>query len=156
MSLAQKIFELLPGTWRIFRNVPGTGYLCGFAIFEINSGNPGELLYSENGIFYFDNGKSLEASKKYTYRLESEDIYVYDLNCILFHKFGINEITYDSNDQNKCFTFNSFHLSGDCEFHIAYDFNFSNNQEFFIIHDVKSTSTDYVSKTRFKKIKEIL
>ena len=154
MSLAEYIFELLPGTWRIFRNIPGTGYLCGYAIFEINKANPYELFYSENGIFYFNNGKSLEASKKYTYKLESNDISVYDLNCLLFHKFGIGEFNNDLNDQ-KCFTFNSFHLDSDSQFHIAYDFNLRNNQEFFIIHDVKSPSTDYVSKTRFKKIKEI-
>ena len=154
MSLAEDIFELLAGTWRLYRSIPGTGYLCGYAIFEPSTASPDELLYSENGIFYFNNGKSLEASKKYTYRLESDDIFVYDNTDTLFHKFGVNESTHDLNGE-KCFTFNSFHLSSEAEFHISYDFNLNNNQEFSIIHDVKSLATDYVSKTRFKKMKEI-
>ena len=78
MSLASKIFNLIQGTWKITRKIPGTGFLNGHAIFDQNPNNPNELFYSENGIFVFDDGKSLEASKKYIYRYKhDEDIYVY-------------------------------------------------------------------------------
>ena len=176
MCLAQKIFEILEGkyynrisiywflndnfnvgTWRIYRSIKGTGYLCGYSIFEINPKNYKEIFYSENGIFYFNNGKTLEvASKKYIYKFENDDIYVYDNNGILFHHFGIKNVS--NKEEQRCFTFNSFHLGNDAKFHISYDFNLDNDQEFSIIHDVKSLSlsNDYISITKFKRIKEII
>ena len=152
MNLSHKIFDMMHGTWRLYRNIPGTGYLNGYAIFEINPNNSNEMFYSENGIFYFNNGKSLEASKKYIYKCQNDDIYVYDNNYLLFHKVGINSESGLDDECQRCFTFNSDNLCNDDKFHISYDFNLDNNQEFSIIHDVKSPRSDYVSKTRFKKI----
>ena len=161
MSLAHQIFNMIPGTWRLYRTIPGTGTLNGYAIFEVNPNNPNEIFYSENGIFYFNNGKSLEASKKYIYCLQNNDIYVYDVNFALFHKFGISDLDSVDGDERSDtpasphVSFNSFNVWKEDKFNICYEFDLDNNQEFNIIHDVKSPRVDYVSKTRFKRIKQI-
>jgi len=159
MSLAHQIFNMIPGTWRLYRNIPGTGYLNGYALFEVNPNNSNEIFYSETGIFYFNNGKSLEASKKYVYCLQEDnnDIYVYDCNYVLFHKFGLNKLEESEPDDTpkKCVSFSSFYICKEDKFNISYDFNLDNNVEFSIIHDVKSPRNDYVSKSRFKRIKEV-
>lgn len=55
---------------------------------------------------------------------------------INYYQFAINKST--SKEEQRCYTFNSFHLGNDDQFHISYDFNLDNDQEFSIIHDVKS------------------
>ncbi len=179
MSISSKIFSLIQGTWKISRKIPGTGYLNGYAIFEQNPYDPHELFYSENGIFVFGNGKSLEASKKYIYRLKDEDIYVYfndkssssssassssseettvislstnspDLSDYpLFHKLNIDSHAYLP-DQ-RVFQFKALHLCINDRYNVMYEFNLDKPDEFLIVYDVNGPAKNYLSKTIFQK-----
>lgn len=176
MSLASKIFQLIKGTWRISRKIPGTGFLDGYAIFDQNPNDPNELFYSENGVFVFDDGKSLEASKKYIYRYINDDIYVYfneksssasslssssseeatltssspDLtDNQLFHKFNINSHAYLPHQQ--VFQFMALHLCIDDKYNVRYDFNLTKPDEFLIVYDVNGPAKKYLSETVFQR-----
>ena len=173
MSLASKIFNIIQGSWKITRRIQGTGYLNGYAIFDMNPNDQHELFYSENGIFVFDDGNSLEASKKYIYRLIDDDIYVYfndksssvsslssssseETNVItseitdsLFHKFGINHNFFATNQTN--FQFKALHLCADDAYNVIYEFNLNKADEFTIAYDVKGPKKNYISHTHFQK-----
>jgi hypothetical protein len=76
-SLATKLFGLLEGKWEIVRVVATVGKLKGTAQFVKQKNTaPGndELLYSETGVFeFFNNSNTFNASRRYFYRLVSDD-----------------------------------------------------------------------------------
>jgi hypothetical protein len=174
MSLAWKVFQLIQGSWKISRKIVGTGHLNGFAIFDPNPNDPNELFYSENGIFVFDDGNSLEASKKYIYRFINNDIYVYfneksspssslsssssedantmsasnhSINEFLFHKFGMDRVE----ETKESFELRALHLCADDIYNVIYEFDLNKPQEFKIAYDVKGPKKNYVSQTLFQK-----
>ena len=164
MSLALKIFNSLHGSWRIHRKIAGAGYLDGYAQFNKNPNNTNELFYQENGIFFFEDGKSFEASKRYIYSILNDDIYVYfndksdgdvenDANKRrLFHTFGISK-TQLRQDQNSLIV-EALHLCIDDKYQVKYEFKFNNLNKFLIIYDVKGPKKNYVSETSFEKIQD--
>jgi len=181
MNLSSKIFSLIQGTWKITRKIPGTGFLNGYAIFDQNPNDPHELFYSENGIFVFENGKSLEASKKYVYRLIDEDIYVYfnekssSSSTSSFSSSSSEETTITNSQTNtpdlcyyplfhrfnisnhaylpdqRQFQFKALHLCIDDKYNVRYEFNLDKPDEFLIVYDVNGPAKKYLSETVFQK-----
>ena len=176
MTLAYRIFKQIQGTWKITRKIPGTGFLNGYAIFDSNPNDPNELFYSENGIFVFDDGNQLEASKKYIYRFIEDDIYVFfheksaassassdssssfeestttaqDLIAnSLFHRLNISNHLY-MQDQ-RFFKFKAVHLCIDDRYNVLYEFNLDKPDEFKIVYDVHGPKKNYLSETMFQK-----
>lgn len=178
MSLAYNIFKHIQGTWKITRKIPGTGFLNGHAIFDSNPNDPYELFYSENGIFVFDDGNSLEASKKYIYRYIDDDIYVFFheksatssassdssfsseettitaptqefMTNSLFHKFNITSHVYTQSQ--RFFQFKALHLCKDDNYNVLYEFDLDKPDEFTIVYDVNGPKKNYLSETLFQK-----
>ena len=156
MSLSSRIYNLLTGSWKITRQIYGVGLLYGEALFEINPNNAAELFYSEKGIFQFNGGKSLTATRKYVYRHINDDIYVYfdeersfldDYR--LFHRFNMNDL--NVNEEQNTFKFKDVHLCGEDTYNVMYKFNLEKHDEFLIEYNVKGPNKDYLSETIFKK-----
>lgn len=167
MSLSLKIFNLIQGTWKISRKIPGTGFLNGQAKFERNQNDLNKLFYSENGVFHFDDGKSLEATKKYIYHYLNDDIHVYfneknnenlekiknntdQISSCFFHKFGIANSQQEPGETKL--KLNALHLCINDEYRISYEFDLSNTDRFSITYDVKGPKKDYSSHTIFTRI----
>lgn len=69
-----EIFRSLPGTWRLYRDVPGQGHIIGTVTFTPVGDEV--LHYEETGRFHLENGTSTEATRSYIYELQDDKIII--------------------------------------------------------------------------------
>lgn len=62
------VWSMLPGTWKLQREISGQGKVSGEARFTPQG--PDALHYEENGKLYMDDGRTFNVSRQYIYRLE--------------------------------------------------------------------------------------
>ncbi len=75
MSLAAKLFDRLPGAWKLSREIPGKGRLEGKVSFTPSGQS--SLEYREDGVLSISHGGKFNSSRSYVYKLNGGRIEIH-------------------------------------------------------------------------------
>lgn len=139
--MVSRIFCSLEGYWKLSRMATNQSLIEGTACFIKKADHPNVLFYKEKGILIPANGKPLNFSQEYEYRLSKEKITVFFARerDRLLHALEFVE-------PNKAL---GVHQCECDTYRATYQFNLPD--EFELIYVVEGPHKDYQIKTIFKK-----